>query len=157
MGHSVTGLVGAQELLERFAERRALHPPVSLIEGLAILPLRDRDLDAFLLPPMTGHPEGFTYLSEQLAKELRLASVGGMLMYFETEYFGGSGVQGAAVFCDGATVFGPKAAEFGPINEALARLGVRVSSPGRDEFDTVGLDRHRHTEDWLGEGRGDDD
>ena len=70
-------------------------------------------------------------------------------MYFETEHFGGNGRQGAVVFQNGTAVFGPKSAEHGPINEALACLGVRVAAPAHDEFETVGLIRHRHTEDWL--------
>ena len=70
-------------------------------------------------------------------------------MYFETDYFGGAGCQGAAVFRSGATVFGPKSAEHGPINEALSLLGVRCVAPAHDEFETVGLHRHRRTDDWL--------
>jgi hypothetical protein len=149
MGHFVTGIVAKPGALEAFADKHSLHQPVPLGEGLAILPLRDDDLDLFLKPPLTSYPEGFTYLSEQLVVELKLASAGWIIMYFETEYFGGSGGQGAAVFRNGEVVFGPKSAEYGPINEALAILGVQVVAPAHDEFETVGLHRHRHTEDWL--------
>jgi hypothetical protein len=149
MGHAVTGLVGKMETLERFADKHSLHRPVSLAKHLAILPLRDDDIDSFLAPPLTGFPKGFVYLSGQLLRELEAASRQGILLYFETEYFGGVGAQGAAVFRDGALVFGPSSAERGPINQALAMLGVRVMPPARDEFETVGLHRRRHTEDWL--------
>jgi hypothetical protein len=71
-------------------------------------------------------------------------------MYFETEYFGGTGSQGAAVFRAGEVAYGPKAAVSGPINEALALLGVRTPSVGTDAFEAVGLGRHRRTDDWLG-------
>lgn len=70
-------------------------------------------------------------------------------MYFETEYHGGHGGQGAAVFLNGDLIFGPQWDEFGPINHALMLLGVKIEPPAMDEFDTVGLYRHRSTEDWL--------
>lgn len=149
MGHFVTGLVAQPKQLEEFAEKHSLHKPIALTQGLSILPLRDEDLDAFLKPPMIGHPEGFTYLSEQLVNEVAPASESGAILYFETEYFGGTGAQGAAVFSKGSLVFGPKSAESGPINEALRVLGVKVTPPAFDEFEAIGLNRHRHTEDWL--------
>ena len=148
MGHFVTGLIAKPNLLGSFARRHSLHQPVELAQGLALLPLRDQDIDSILAPPHTGHADGFTYLSEQLQVELAAASDDGEILYFETEYFGGAGAQGAAVFSKGALVFGPTAAEKGPINEALRMLGVTAGST-RDEFAAVGLDRHRHTEDWL--------
>jgi hypothetical protein len=148
MGHFVTGLIAKPNLLGSFARRHSLHDPVEIAQGLAFLPLRDQDIDSFLAPPHTGHAEGFTYLSEQLQAELAAASDDGDILYFETEYFGGAGAQGAAVFSKGALFFGPRSAEQGPINEALRVLGVSAGSK-RDEFEAVGLDRHRHTEDWL--------
>jgi hypothetical protein len=101
------------------------------------------------VPPLTGYAEGFNYLSEQLVRELKIGSSSGCLVYFETEYFGGDGSQGAAVFREGELIFGPQSASFGPINDALAILGVRVVPPACDEFEAVGLHRHRNTEDWL--------
>jgi hypothetical protein len=150
MGHCVTGLIARPEVLEAFARERSLHAPVPLHGDLSILPLRDSDLDSFLKPPLTGYPEGFTYLASSLVQELLAASVNGGLLYFETEYFGGKGSQGAAVFRAGEIAYGPKAAEVGPINEALGFLGVHTSSSEVDAFQTVGLDRHRWTAAWLG-------
>jgi hypothetical protein len=42
--------------------------------------------------------------------------------------------------------------EFGRINEALALLGVvivHIVPPAIDEFETIGLQRHRFTQGWL--------
>ncbi|KPH98191.1 hypothetical protein ACFZDP_32140 [Streptomyces mirabilis] len=74
----------------------------------------------------------------------------------EAEYFGGVGEQQAAVWADGAVVLGPlrvlEGQPFGsagsPISQALRRLGV-VADAATDEFATVGLDRHRDSEDWI--------
>ncbi len=83
----------------------------------------------------------------------RLAAVA----YVETEYFGGMGTQAAATYIAGVpTVAGRHTNETGvetdslAINEALAAIGVRRKGQ-MDEFDTIGLGRYRHTEDWAGE------
>jgi len=149
MGHAVKGLIAEPGTLQVFASRHSLHPPIALSGDLAILPLRDVDLDSFPFPPFSGNREGADFLSDQFIDVLRAASRGGALIYFETDYFGGYGAQAAAVFQDGTLVFGPESAEFGPINMALQLLGVCVEPPAVDEFDTVGLGRCRHTEDWL--------
>lgn len=88
--------------------------------------------------------------ASSLVQELLTASMGGSVMYFETEYFGGAGSQGAAVFRSGEIAYGPKAAEVGPIIEALELLEIRTSAQGADAFQTVGLGRHRQTVDLLG-------
>ncbi len=56
----------------------------------------------------------------------------------ETDYFGGTGTQAAAVYLDGKELLAPRRAALGPINEALLQLGVQPSA-GQDAFDTIGL------------------
>ena len=77
----------------------------------------------------------------------------GTLAYIETNYFGGTGSQAAAVFVDGKLVL--KAAipvtrnppnRDDPINTALRALGV-MAAEGQDEFDTLGLRQFRNLED----------
>lgn len=71
-------------------------------------------------------------------------------MYFETDYWGGEGTQGAVAYATGEIIFGPRSSEqIGPIDEALKLLGVEVVPPAYDEFDAIGLRSHRQTEDWL--------
>ena len=60
-----------------------------------------------------------------------------------TDYFGGTGDQWACVFTAGQRIGGIR-----DINDALRVLGVRAVA-GADEFDTVGLGRHRHAPDYL--------
>lgn len=149
MGHSVSGVMAKLPLLEQFSFENSLHPPIPLFRELAFLPLRDEDLDSFLPLPLTGEVQGFNNLSDQLQASLSRASLAGPLVYFETEYHGGVGSQGAIVYHNGQSAYGPKVGDIGPINEALSHLGVLVTPPARDEFETVGLQLHRHTEDWL--------
>jgi hypothetical protein len=61
-----------------------------------------------------------------------------------TDYFGGQGSQWAVVFRGATRLTG----EGTTINQALTALGVRARAP-LDEFDTVGLGRHRHNPEYL--------
>jgi hypothetical protein len=152
MGHCVAGLVGPPQTLSRFASKHLLGAPVVLAQGLRLLPLRDHDIDAFLVPPLTGFSPSFTYLCEQLVQAISRAADMDKIMYFETEYFAGMGGQGAAVYGGGSCLYQPRFAIAGPINEALRVLGVRVEAPASDEFESIGLHWHRSTEDWLERG-----
>jgi hypothetical protein len=149
MAHFVTGLIARRAALQAFAAEHALPAPVALTDVLSLLPLDQDALDR--LVPQIQHQfhAGFNYLSQGLTALLRAGSQRATLLYFETEYFGGEGTQGAAVFRDGELVFGPQSAELGPINNALALLGVKPIAPAIDEFETVGLHRCSDNESWL--------
>jgi hypothetical protein len=148
MAHFVTGLIARHAALRTLAAAHALPSPVVLTEVLSLLPLGSDELERLLPDDADDFHAGFNYLSPALSAVLQTLSARSTLLYFETEYFGGMGTQGAAVFRDGELVFGPQAAELGPINNALAVLGVRTVPPAVDEFETVGLQRHRSVEDW---------
>jgi hypothetical protein len=51
MGHFVTGLIARPAVLEAFSREHSLHWPVALLGDLAILPLREIDLDSFQAAP----------------------------------------------------------------------------------------------------------
>jgi hypothetical protein len=146
MGHLVTGLIAKPALLEALSREQVLPWPVALAGGVAILPLREVDL-----APLTVHSADPEWPhSMRLLEELLLWSRHGLLMYFQTEYFGELGGQGAVVVRAGELIFGPRWAEIGPINEGLKLLGVSVERPAQDEFETVGLHLHRRTKGWIG-------
>jgi|GEM_PF-368163 len=66
--------------------------------------------------------------------------------YLEADFFGGTGGQASAVWERGAITFGPTVAS-DAINQALAKIGIARGLG--DEFETLGLQRHRFTEEWL--------
>lgn len=68
------------------------------------------------------------------------------IAHVETDYFGGFGDQSAAVWKNGKKVFKAKSSG-GPINEALALIGVKAKEG--DAFDTVGLGQYRNNETWA--------
>ena len=71
--------------MQEFARQKALPAPVPLVAGLALLPLRDEDMDSFLPPPLTGWHEDFASLTDQLMSELGKASRSGLHRHRSTE------------------------------------------------------------------------
>ncbi len=63
------------------------------------------------------------------------------------EYVGGEGFERAGVWSCGTIALGPLDGA-GSINQALLALGVRPAS-GIEEFELVGLGRHRSLDEWL--------
>lgn len=146
--------------------------PVALPGGLAMLPVTDDvaarlDVAACLEDADDGGHgvgPGWVLLREPVAALARLLSAGGWALYVAGETFGGPGIQEAVGWRDGELWYGPCGTsdieadlepgyrlarrEDSAINAGLRALGVRAR-PGRDEYDTIGLTRHRHTEDWL--------
>lgn len=107
---------------------------------------------------------GWVLLRVAVAALARRMSEGGRALYIVGETFGGPGIQEAAGWRDGEPWYGPcgtsdTEANLEPgyrlargrdsaVNAGLRALGVRAL-PGQDEYATIGLDRHRHTEDWT--------
>ncbi|MEV4310841.1 hypothetical protein [Actinocrispum sp. NPDC049592] len=124
---------------------------VPLDQGLSLLPMTDA-----LFSAITGDAklDGFWKAPTGLGDVL--AACPGPVAYIEAEFFGGDGMQSAQVWHDGEVVLGPLHQPEGeppdeagsPISQALQHLGVSRGDHF-DEFDAVGLDRHRETEDWL--------
>ena len=91
----------------------------------------------------------FEFLSPGVEAWLQALSRETATAYVETEYLGGEGFERAAVWSRGAIALGPLDGA-GSINQALRALGVRVPE-GQEEFELVGLGRHRSLDEWLQE------
>jgi hypothetical protein len=91
----------------------------------------------------------FEFLTPPVENWVRALSTGSAVLYMETEYFGGEGFERSAVFRDSNVVLGPLDGA-GAVNRALRALGI-AAKPGQEEFDLVGLGRHRSLEEWLSE------
>jgi hypothetical protein len=152
MGHHITGIIARRKVLKGSVGPFSGQPCFALAEGFAFMPLDSENLD-----DITGlHGEEavgeFVYLTERLIELLGLASRDGELAYIETDYFGGAGGQGAAVFRGGEMVSAPDWREANAINDALSQLGV-TGRPGKcDAFEVVGLGIHRSNEDFREDG-----
>jgi hypothetical protein len=119
------------------------------------MPMTDEVFDA-VTDGSAAEALGFWRLPGGFERLLAQWSAAGPVAYVEAEYFGGVGEQRAVVWADGALALGPLDAlakarfsrAFSPISQALRRLGARRSL-GEDEFEAVGLDRHRSNDDWV--------
>ncbi|GAA3882394.1 hypothetical protein GCM10022243_53760 [Saccharothrix violaceirubra] len=118
---------------------------VDLGQGLSLLPLTDPVLEA-----------GFRKEQAGFAGRLAAWSANGPVAHVDADFFGGLGTQYAQVWHLGEVVLGPLHAAEGeptpeagsPISQALRRLGA-VKGDHVDEFDAVGLGRHRRTDHWV--------
>ena len=149
MSYQIAGFLGP---------RPALQPLVDAFRGARLVPLL---VEPLVLAPFVqvlrsavqtrGPGEDprwpFTSLSREGARRVQDVCGTGELAYVEAEFFGGAGHQSALGFRDGATVLGPLAAR-DAINQALRFLGIAPAGK-QDEFDTVGLFRHRSTDAWY--------
>jgi hypothetical protein len=155
MGHCLRALV----LTEGAAQAAATDLPqvvlIPLAQGLSLVPVTNELFDA-ISPAYGGDPDPpgpwFERLCGATSKWCAGLSFAGSVAYIETEYFGGTGDQGAAVWDAGGLVYGPSRAPRDVINQALRMLGVSRDR-GRDEFDSIGLGRWRGNDDWVKHGR----
>jgi hypothetical protein len=158
MAYALTALIGPPGALEPLVERSRHARLTALAQGLALVPLTaalGRDLAQELVDQPLLVDER---LPRRLEDELALLSRSGDLAYVEVESSGGEPAQAAAVWREGQLIVGPMIhrptdspvpLSRMPVNTALRRLGVRVAAEAIDEFASVGLNRHRLTEDWL--------
>ncbi|MGW1175834.1 hypothetical protein ACWD4P_19225 [Kitasatospora sp. NPDC002543] len=161
MSYELQALIGTRELLTVAAAEVPAARVVPLAQGLALIPVTPAVLGALQgdgTVRKAGGGAGFGWHSDGF--ELRLAawSKAGPIACVEAEYFGGSGTQRAAVWADGEVALGPltvgefeaSPAEGTPISRVLRRLGARTEEGRVDEFESVGLGRHRSTGGWAG-------
>lgn len=122
---------------------------IPLYKEICIIPLT-KDLFDEMNQFKTSESIGkFELLNKRLFDILEVISESRIIAYVEAEYFGGVGGQGVIVWDNHEVLLFEQFAN-DAINKALKLLGVKCDKD-KDEFDTVGLGRHRNTVDWLEE------
>lgn len=147
MGYELQAVIAGDGLLQAASQDLAAARVAPLGQGLALMPMTDELFDS-VTDGSTHRPLGFWKLPGAFDYVLAEWSTAGPVAYVEADYFGGAGEQRAAVWAEGALELGPLQTD-SPISRALRRLGA-VAGAATDEFSGVGLDRHRHMEDWIG-------
>ncbi|MEU6111296.1 hypothetical protein ABZ853_23165 [Streptomyces albidoflavus] len=155
MGYELQAVIAGDEVLRGASREVPGAHVVPLGQGLSLMPMTD-EVFAAVTDSSDGRVLGFWRLPEGFDTLLAQWSAAGPIAYVEAEYFGGVGEQRAAVWADGALALGPLDEPTGkrfsravsPISEAMRRLGARRSLD-EDEFEAVGLSRHRSNEDWI--------
>ena len=148
VGYELCAVIGGEKALRAFTIGLDAKI-VALAAGMSLVPLTEKLLetlkadsgeDAKTVSPI------FEYLYRVIVDRAVAASEEGPLAYVEAGYFGGQGLQMAVAWDQGDMVMEPTDSK-NPINQALRLLGVKAVAPD-DEFDTVGLGRHRRTARW---------
>ena len=138
---------------------------VQLTAELSMLPITE-DQARRLDPGAVGSdriPAGWM-LRQPVAALARAISADRAAVYIHSETFGGPGTREAIAWRFGHLLYGPAGTsdieqDLEPgyhlawghnnaVNSGLRAIGV-VAAEGNDEYGTIGLDKHRTTEDWL--------
>jgi hypothetical protein len=155
--HEVEALIAKSDKLTAGAHRFKSEIVCPLVQGFSLLPITEalaRELTANQLETKVTLTKPIQELSDGLhvlAIEISQASP---VAYITTFYLGGQGGQDALVWDRGSLRFSPTTQGYdqgwpnSPISQALRMIGV-VAEKGNDEFDTVGLGKHRETDRWA--------
>jgi hypothetical protein len=148
MGYYMQAFIGEVGSLEPIAAAYDRARIIALEKRMAIIPMIEELCDDMNGPEPSGQVGPFTYLTTGIERRVLALMPSATFGYIEAEYHGGQGAQFAVLWKDGKRIqvfSSPRS-----INALLQALGL-MADAGKDEFDTAGLDRHRHLEDWLEE------
>jgi len=115
--------------------------------GVDLIPLESTARKLYGIPFLSLTNEGNDELPSVLKNLCSTLSAQGPVAYIEAEFFDGSGTQAHALI-SGAGADALVAASDDAINQALRWLGVQPLD-NKDQFDTVGLSKHRETDLWI--------
>jgi hypothetical protein len=147
MSYTLQAIVGSRETLDA-GELEQL-AAIDMGSNLRMVPLTADIRERYEIASLPLMDEGVVTLPQSLESLCRRLSRHGLVAYLEAEFFGGSGTQAHALFKDGFAL-GPPLIDSHAINQALRLLGVQ-SDGHHDEFNAIGLGRHRETDDWASE------
>jgi len=148
MAHCLQAIVARSDVVDKLRARYPQLPQVAARQGFVILPV-----DADFIDSVTGarpaqSTDEFMLLTAAFDELLRRLSSLGPIAYIETDYFGGVGGQGAAVYSGGETAMEPEWRRSGPIDRALRLIGVKRLLLG-DRFRALGLEAYRSNDDLI--------
>lgn len=137
--YELEAIIGRREALKDWIQSENAAFPCELDEGLVLVPMTERLLARLNLGGGVEYQGG----EEAINKWATCFSKGRTLAYVTALMSSALGGQRCWVWRDGAMLL-----DKGDINAALKSLGVRCRDR-MDEFDSVGLGRHRKTDDWA--------
>lgn len=149
MAHCIQAIVAASETADRLQAACPRLPRVVARQNYAIFPVDADFVESVTEARPSTDTDTFELLTDAFQDYLRALSRLGALAYVETDYFGGDGGQGAAVYSDGRAMMEPEwSEEIGPINRALKLIGVEQGL-AYDHFSALGLTEYRGNDDLI--------
>ena len=149
MAYDLTALIGRADALAPVRHPAVTRSPVRLENGWALVPI-----DEYILRERLGiQAFDIDDVAASLGPAVVAAGAGLPVAFVHIQTFGGTADEAVAVWREGELVWQARAEDLTDERvsaEALRLVGV-VATGGLDEFDTLGLGRHRETEDWFDE------
>ncbi len=147
MGYRLKAFIGTKESLVPIISKYAYAILVDLNDEISMISVTDELFDEINQMVKSTKIAPFSFLSHNLESKVLKLIGNATLAYVESDFFGGHGGHAGLIWKNGIREF-VRGIEHGTLNEILGKLGV-IRSESQDEFKTVGLDRHRDTEDWI--------
>ena len=147
MAHYIQAIVARQIVVDSIRHAEPRLQMIPLAQDFALCPVSGEFVETVTGSAPPQETETFVDLTAEFTEYLRRLSRLGRIAYVETEYQGGTGGQGAAVFDSEAMLMEPTWRDSGAINAALKILGVKQDQG--DEFSAIGLQNYRSLERWL--------
>ncbi len=145
--YTIQSIISDRSLIQKAAELEL--PCIEMPLEKAMIPLSHDYVEDNGVPFLPLTDEGSKATEGKLKELCLLLSEDSRLVYIEAEIFGGDGTQ-ACWLLENRDEVEPPLIDDSAINHALAWIGIPKEGE-LDEFDTLGLGRHRNTGDWLKE------
>ena len=147
MGYTLKAYIGKEENLKPILEKYSESQKISLNGGISMILMTDELFDEINDMKYSSGISKFELLTENIELKTIELIKNRELAYVESDFFGGQGGHIGIIWNNGKREFLGKFNK-NAMNNILKKLGVKNSSL-KDEFETVGLDKNRHTEDWI--------
>jgi hypothetical protein len=152
MGYEIQAIISKVSTLSKLSSSCQYARVCPLKQGFGLIPVVDQLFDELQSRYQDNALQstalvGFDRRSAAIACQLEEVSKSGPVAYVEAEFFGGEGGQSSIAWINGNVSFGPEHSR-DAINNVLRHLGVQATG-NSDEFDALGLGRHRHTKKWF--------
>ncbi|CAL2101510.1 conserved protein of unknown function [Tenacibaculum sp. 190130A14a] len=147
MGYTLKAYIGKEENLNPILERYSESKKVNLNGGISMIPMTDELFDEINEMKPSSGISTFEFLTKNIEKKTIQTIENREIAYVESDFFGGQGGHIGIIWKNGKRDFLTKS-DISSMNKILKRLGVNRTLL-KDEFENVGLDKNRHTEDWI--------
>jgi len=147
MGYYLKAFIGQKESLTPISNKYSYSKLIDLSDQISMIPLTDELFDEINQMENSSEISSYEFLTENVENKTLDLIGNKKLAYVESEFFGGQGGHIGLIWEYGQREFMGEYKK-DTLNEILKKLGV-IRNGNQDEFETVGLDRHRNTKDWT--------
>ena len=147
MGYTLKAYLGKEENLNPILKKYSESKKVNLNGGICMIPMTDELFDEINEMKSSSGISTFEFLTENIENKTIRVIGDNEIAYVESEFFGGQGGHIGIIWRNGKRDFLTES-DKNSMNKILKRLGVNRTLL-KDEFENVGLDKNRHTEDWI--------